>query len=298
MVRNSVFLVLLLSATPIMAAEKEAFKVAFVGDQGWTSETVDVLRLIKKEKSDLLVIPGDFDYKDDPDSWDRMLTQEIGELPILAAVGNHDLKAWDGYEDKLKARLARMPKAKCSGQIAVKHDCLYEGVQFVISGVGTLGTGHETFLDDSLRDSEAPFKVCVWHKNQRAMQVGAKKDETGWEAYEICRKRGAMIITAHEHSYSRTHLLSDFKNQTVASTSSILKVEAGKSFALVTGLGGKSIRDQEISGPYWASVYTSNQQAKSGALFCTFRVPGHPSRALCEFKNIAGEVIDSFAVEV
>lgn len=273
-----------------------SFKVAFVGDQGLSDDARNVLRLIRGEKVGLLVIPGDFDYVDRPDLWDAMLNEELGDLPILAAVGNHDLPRWPEYASLLSKRLARMPKARCSGEIGVKQNCFYEGVQFVISGVGTLGGDHDDFIEESLEDSPAVFKICVWHKNQREMQVGNKKDEVGWDAYELCREAGAMIVTAHEHSYSRTHLLSDFSRQSIASTSSTLRLEPEKSFALVTGLGGQSIRAQALEGPYWAKIYTSTQKATNGAVFCTFN-SDDPRRADCMFKNVRGEAIDSFVVE-
>jgi len=274
-----------------------SFKVAFVGDQGHSEETREVLRLIKEENVGLLIIPGDFDYSDSPDVWDAMLTEELGDLPILAAVGNHDLAKWPQYAAKLQARFDKMPKAHCTGELGVKHNCEYKGVQFIFSGVGTYRRGHEKFIADSLKNSNAAFKVCVWHKNQRKMQVGGKRDEVGWEAYEICRREGAIVITAHEHSYSRTHLLSDFQKQTIASKEQTLNLETGKSFAVVSGLGGRSIRDQHLGGDYWAKIYSSTQNAKSGALFCTFHTDNNPRAAACVFRNIKGEIIDSFGLE-
>ena len=64
----------------------------------------------------------------------------------------------------------------------------------------------------------------------------------------------------------------------------------------VSGLGGKNIRDQELDGPWWASIYTSDQGAKHGALFCTYFVNGAPNQASCYFKNVDGEVPDQFGL--
>ena len=137
------------------------------------------------------------------------------------------------------------------------------------------------------------------------MQVGGKSDETGWGVYEESRKGGAIIATAHEHSYSRTHLLSSCENQTVVSTSDTLILtkdlldtegDEGKTFVFVSGLGGKSIRDQERSGDWWASIYTSDQGANYGALFATFNVNGVPNLAHFYFKDIDGVIADSFVV--
>jgi len=51
-----------------------------------------------------------------------------------------------------------------------------------------------------------------------AMQVGSKPNETGWLAYEECRKGGAIIVTAHEHSYERTKTLISIENQIIDPT--------------------------------------------------------------------------------
>jgi hypothetical protein len=45
-----------------------------------------------------------------------------------------------------------------------------------------------------------------------------------------------------------------------------------------------------------ASIYTSNQGANHGALFCTFNVNGMPDHADCYFKDIDGVVPDSFSL--
>jgi hypothetical protein len=95
------------------------------------------------------------------------------------------------------------------------------------------------------------------------LQVGGKSDETGWGVYEESRRGGAIMATAHEHSYSRTHLLADVEHQEVASTSEPLVLAAddpatpedgGRSFAFAPGLG-KRHRNQERGGP-GGKVYT------------------------------------------
>ena len=71
-------------------------------------------------------------------------------------------------------------------------------------------------------------------------------------------------------------------------------IDEGESFVFVSGLGGHSIRDQERDGPWWASIYTSDQGANFGALFCEFFAHGVPDRATCYFKDIDGNVPDRF----
>lgn len=275
-------------------------KVAFIGDQGSGSGATSVLELIRDEEADMVLHQGDFDYKDDPDLWMQQIDNVLGpEFPYFASVGNHDLVAWEGYQLKLESRLNNIKGANCTGDLGVNSACTYKGIFFVLSGVGTLGSNHIEYLRNELTFSNAYWKICSWHKNQRLMQVGAKSDEVGWEAYETCRLAGAIVATGHEHSYSRTHLMSSFEFQTIASNSNHLILSEGESFAFVSGLGGHSIRPQVDylgSNPWWASVYTSDESANYGALFCSFNLNSNENEASCYFKDIDGNIVDSFTI--
>ena len=39
------------------------------------------------------------------------------------------------------------------------------------------------------------WRICSWHKNQQAMQVGGKTDEMGWGVYDACTDLSAIIAT-------------------------------------------------------------------------------------------------------
>ena len=172
----------------------------------------------------------------------------------------------------------------------------------MLSGVGTLGSGHVSFIKEALASREAQdaiWRICSWHKNQRLMQVGHKGNEVGWEPYEECRRGGAIIATGHEHSYSRTHLMDSFETQSIASTSTTVRITRGNSFAFVSGLGGLSIRgqdDQLAAKAWWAAVHTSAQGADFGALFCTFNHKAVENRGHCYFKDLNGVIADEFEV--
>ncbi len=305
-------LVLVLLAVGIVASSETAgadegtpsdFKVAFIGDQGLSSKALAVLELIKSEGADMVLHQGDFDYTDSPNAWDQQINDILGsDFPYFASIGNHDGIAWAGYQEKLEARLDRLDGVTCTGDLGVKSACTDKGVFFILSGVGMSGSGHDTFIRDQLAASYATWKICSWHYVQILMQVGdQKKNFVGWEPYEECRKGGAIVATAHEHSYSRTHLMANFETQSIASTSSTLQIEKGKSFAFVSGLGGIGIRSQNdalAANPWWAAVYTSRQSADFGALFCTFNENGVENRAHCYFKDIGGAVPDQFDLQV
>ncbi len=278
----------------------EATKVAFIGDQGLGSDSVSVLELIRDEEADVVLHQGDFDYRNDPDLWMQQIDSVLGtNFPYFASVGNHDLLAWDDYQSKLQLRLDTIEGAVCTGELGVNSACTYKGIFFVLSGVGTLGSNHIDYLRTELEGSDAYWKICSWHKNQHLMQVGGKGNEVGWEAYETCRTAGAIVATGHEHSYSRTYLMSSFESQTIASFSDKLTLSPGESFVFVSGIAGKGIRPQQDdlgSNPWWASVYTSDENANPGALFCSFNANDNEREAVCYFKDIEGNIVDYFTL--
>jgi hypothetical protein len=279
----------------------ENLKVAFIGDQGVNDNAALVLKLILSEGSDMVLHQGDFDYLDDPDLWDAQINNILGsDFPYFASIGNHDKLEWNGYQEKLQNRLDKIPNVQCSGDLGVKSSCNFNGLFFILSGVGIVGSDHDEYIKKQLDENNSIWSICSWHKNMKLMQVGGKHDETGWHVYEECREGGAIIATGHEHSYSRTLTLSDIDSQIIYSDNpDILQVGSGYTFVFVNGLGGKSIRDTEDNlekNPWWAKYSTRDNGADYGALFCTFNVEMNPNKALCYFKDISGNIIDEFTV--
>jgi hypothetical protein len=290
--------------------------VAFLADQGLGVDAVAVLDLIRSRGANAVVHSGDFDYGDDPDAWDAQIDAVLGaDFPYFASVGNHDESAWEGpagYQAKLEARLRRIG-IPWEGSLGVAAHIDWQGLSMVFVSPGIFQDGDTEsapYLREHFAHSECPWRVASWHKNQRLMQAGDKGDAVGWSSYEEARRAGAIIATAHEHSYARTHLLSAFSTQSVAgpiSTGSSLPIalaqddpttpaDEGRSFAFVSGLGGRSIRNQEVTGPWFSSIYTEDQGARYGALFCTFHVQGDPRLAHCWFEDVDGNVLDELYV--
>ncbi|MFQ6113578.1 MAG: T9SS type A sorting domain-containing protein, partial [bacterium] len=262
----------------------------------------------KSEGADAVVHSGDFDYGGNPAAWDAQINDILGvNFPYFACVGNHDKAKFyglGGYQDFIEARMNRLG-IPWNGDLGVQSSFKYNGIFFVQTAAGVLGSGHAEYIRNKLAGDNSIWSISSWHKNMHLMQVGSKGDETGWGVYEESRKGGAIIATAHEHSYSRTHLLSSCQNQTVASNSGTLFLtkdlvdtgeDEGKTFVFVSGLGGTGIRNQDRSGEWWASIYTSDQGANYGALFGTFNVNGVPNLAKFYFKDIDGVIPDSFEV--
>jgi hypothetical protein len=280
------------------------FKIAFIGDTDLGYHTKQVLELIKSEGTDMVLHQGDLDNAengpDSPEKWDEMVSDILGEnFPIFAVIGNHDVDTWDGtngFQELLEARIDRIEGVECVGEVGIKAACSYKGIFFIQSGVGTSGSSSEntSFIQEQFAQDDHIWRICHWHKQMNKMQVGSKGDATGWGVYEACREGGAFIANGHEHSYARTYLMESFQNQVIASTSSTLHLSEGKSFAFHAGLGGNSIRDQDEDWPWMAAVYTSDQGANYGALFCTINIDGQPDHASCYFKDIDGNVPDEF----
>jgi hypothetical protein len=181
----------------------------------------------------------------------------------------------------------------------VNMACNYKGLQFILSGVGTMGNNHAKFIDDIFNKNPNIWRICSWHKVQHLLQTGSKKDETGYEVYETCRKHGAIIATAHEHSYARTYLMKDFVNQIIENKNNTLVLSPGKSFCFVCGLGGISIskwHDELEKNPWWAATASSNVGVAEGALYCIFNVNGDNRKATCKFQDRNGKIWDQFDI--
>jgi hypothetical protein len=298
----------------------ENFRIAFIGDQGLGADAEAVLQLILAEGADAVVHSGDFDYEDDPAAWEAQINDILGaDFPYFASAGNHDDSAYyggGGYQSYLEARMKRLG-IPWEGDLGVQSAHEYGGVFFVLTAPDVFGDGdseHAPYIRDRLAEDDSAWRVSSWHVLMRAMQVGGKSDQSGWGVYEESRRGGAVVATAHEHSYARTHPLRNCELQTVDSFENTFEIrrddpatvpDEGVSFVFHSGLAGKSIRDQErclpTTPPYgcqgeWASIYTSDQGAQFGALFGVFHHAGDPCLARFYFKDIDGNVPDEFFV--
>jgi hypothetical protein len=316
------------SSAPAGSARQTAMarglKVAFLGDQGVNSDARRVLQLIADEGADAVIHMGDLAYEQaTPSEWDAQVTSVLGaDFPYFVAIGNHDRDAWSGttgFAALLLERLARVSGAQCVGDYGVNASCNFRGLHFVLSGIGTSGDDedHERFLDTALADSDAVFRLCIWHKNQHDMQVGEKQDEVGWNAYRICAAHGAAVITGHEHSYARSLTLSAIGDRDLGhgafGTTERIELAAGNTLVVVAGLGGKTARawsPAHEADTWWASIYARNFQLENGtlqgtaaeilygALFVEFNVSDDPRMAKAYFKTVDGQIQDEFTLEV
>ncbi len=298
----------------------ENFTIAFFGDQGLTVNSRQVLQLVGAEGAHAVMHVGDFDYDDNPKAWNAQINKVLGaSFPYFAVVGNHDEKVYygkKGYQHFIKARMKRLG-IPWHGDLGVRSSFKYQGILFVGTAPGLLGDGntvHAPYIRERLAADDSIWKISAWHVLMKSMQVGEKEDQSGWGVYEESRLGGAIIATAHEHSYARTHALASCMNQEVASFDNHFRIgpddpntpsDEGRTFVFHNGLGGHSIREQLRCMPHdppygcnseWARIYTESQGASHGALFGVFNHQGNPCEAYFYFKDINGLVVDQFYV--
>jgi hypothetical protein len=298
-------------------ATEPNLRIAFIGDVGNGANQRAVLGLIKSEGAQAVLHQGDFDYHGDPIGFWSSIDNILGtNFPYFVSVGNHDVGNWattarPSYSRFLLDRMTRIGVTPDSLELNNEmYSLVFKGLRVVFVGEqrGAGDSVYAPFIRAQLKSDNHTWKVCSWHRNMSAMQVGDKPDDMGWGVYEACREYGAIIATAHEHSYERTKTLTSFNNQTIdpdAPDPDRLVVAPGRTFSFVSGLGGESIRVQKrclpTTPPYgcegeWAKIYTSNQTAQYGALFIVFNVNGDPNKARGYFKTIGGQIADEFEV--
>ena len=293
------------------------FKVAFIGDSGTSANAKAVLNLIQSEGADVVVHSGDMTYSNNPAAFEAHVNSILGaNYPYFWSAGNHDSPTWNGSNGFQVLGEARMNRLGIpwTGQLGVSSSFTYQGIFFVASAPSELGvstTAAGNHIRNSLAGNDAVWSIAYWHKNQTLMQIGGKGNEAGWSVYEESRKGGAIAATGHEHSYSRTHEMSNMQNQGFttppANNTITLKkddvatsaIDEGRTFAFVNGLGGQGIRVAQSgrqNNPWWASTYYNGNGGQFAALFGEFNYNGDATLARFYYKDIDGVVVDEFFV--
>lgn len=286
-------------------------KVAFIGDTGSGADFKSVLQLIVREKADFVMIQGDLTYGfslTPAADWFTAVDNEINKaqpgstaavtVPFFVSKGNHDI-SWgglgDGLGQGLKARLATWGVPAGNGDPTKRnYSLVYKGLKMVMVDETETNPTRADYVDSQLKNDTQIWKICSWHKNMRASNVGPKNDEMGWAIYENCRNQGAIVAQGHSHTYSRSKTLIKDSDQTVDTACAdpfAPCVGPGKHFFFDSSIGGEDTRSLEASvaaAPYWASTYTGS----FGALFITFNVDGNPKKAEGYFKTVGDVVVD------
>lgn len=109
------------------------------------------------------------------------------------------------------------------------------------------------------------------------------------------------LQTGHEHSYSRTHQMTNYPDHTVGTTMQPYPISQGTSLLWVSGVAGRGVRpclNGKENDPWWGSALcsTSTPHLRPGVLFCTFNSDGNSQDAAsCRFEQIQdNEIRDRF----
>ena len=285
------------SATGI--ATPSNFKVAFIADTDDDSGQKEVLDLIKRESADMVLHQGDFSYGRGPTpAWINEIDNTLGsDFPYLGSDGNHD--TWRRYIPFFRDRLSKMglDPDDLPRRSRGNYSTVFQGLKLVFVRAG----GDADFIEEQLADDNHIWKICSWHHNRRATNVGPYGNQVSASSYKACFAAGAIVAQGHSHTYSRSKTISDFDNLTVDGSCpqdpDTLETDAcvapGSSFFFDSSLGGKESRPLEnTERDYWACYFTG----EFGAVFIEFNVDGNAAKARGYFKSTAGAVHDSFII--
>lgn len=285
------------------------FKIAMIADTGLNVYTKRLWRkLAEKDQVNLVIHPGDFAYSYGMSgAFMHHLHQVMPvndtvrpPIPYVTTTGDHDMREFGKYRAGLVQRDRDTPGLKCEGRWGYVHVCTYKGIVMIGAGLALKRAKYEDVLNAQLKrfSQKDPvtgkpiwrWKFCLWHRNAEIYQVGDKDDGIDVHFYDICRQHGAIIVTGHQHTYSRTHEMLDFakalpNDESVASNGRVSHVFPGQSLAIVTGLSGAQPRSwikRRVTDRHWVSVMAKQNFVSVGGLICTLNVDGlHPSSADC-----------------
>jgi hypothetical protein len=268
--------------------------IAFVGDTGTGYAALAVFQLIKKKGADLIVHLGDIGYESTAKEVHTKVVDHkdvlAGAVPMIFVMGNHD------YEHKQKSEYQKYagtwaPSVGCSGYGADfwgrKMSCPFNGVQIVGVIPHMRGKGEDSgaeadakyadYIRDEMKKSDAAWKICAWHKPGAYLTAGDNGDgPKEMVVQNACLEAGALIMTGHEHGYSRTGLITQFSSDAAGKKIAVktdpsrkkcdpMTIEPGKTFAVVSGAGGRKLRQTRSSmWKYMEAVFMFNMKKGCG----------------------------------
>mmetsp|Transcript_25178 Transcript_25178/g.49555 ORF Transcript_25178/g.49555 Transcript_25178/m.49555 type:complete len:1154 (-) Transcript_25178:172-3633(-) len=297
-------------------------RIAFLADQGMDPNAKSLMRYLKTQNIELLLHGGDISYDSgaygpQPASWLSQVYSTLGNIPVITAVGNHDsgehAPGW-GIEQTYEAAYTLASKlGTCKGESGVEMVCTFRGITMVFTAPGVFGGKYGDFIEKAFRKYPSRWRMCVWHKNMRLMQTGAKGNEAGWETYEACRRMGAMVYTGHEHQYARTFEMKSISRQIVSNTQKNTRTNPitlreedtanrvfGTTVVTLNGAGGHNVKNASALANYpWWAVKASGSVGfnTGGAVICDFNPNGQQDEANCQYHDVYGVVWDDYWVK-
>jgi len=304
------------------------FDMLIVGDSGTEKEARQVMEL---SKFDALLHLGDFDYNCEPDKYFNKIMDSQRTYQFMGVLGNHEgysecQEKSDRFKSNVYSEMVHQTKNKEVSCVFSESkwmwSCKYNNVRVIglSSGVNGADKNPEqlAFLKKHLSSATEDWKICCWHFYDDYYHTGKYHDsehknivsKEGDSFYDYCKDHGAIIFSAHDHVYARTHVMSLFKKPVIdtfdkATGEEIVQIRNGASFNILNGAGGYEMyieQGEEKDYPHWQKTYakgSSGENAnKYGGLFCRFNVGGNNRKAYCEFRriNTSNKVYDKFTI--
>lgn len=192
--------------------------VALLGDTGAYRDFQAVLKLVKDEQAQVVMINGDLGYSATPEKWRETLLKEIDPNAqfVIGSLGNHDFE--HGRQDDYVGIFHGLRNAKnslpsrCSGGLRIERGrdiaaldevCTFGNLTIIASGIGQLFS--KSYFEDRLREklSNKPadnWALVGYHYTLASMNPGLKTNENTHKFFDLIRQFGAIGAQAHTHT--------------------------------------------------------------------------------------------------
>lgn len=215
---SSLLLLLSVGAYASSANSSREIKVALLGDTGAGRDFQAVLKVVKEERADIIMINGDLGYSATPAKWREALLKEIDPDTqlVIGSLGNHDFE--HGRHEDYVAIFQTFRSSKnslstqCSGRERIQKErditaldevCTFGNLTIIASGIGQIFT--KDYFEERLREKLTARPAGNWalvgyHYTLAAMNPGIKTNESSFKFFDLIRQFGAIGAQAHTHS--------------------------------------------------------------------------------------------------
>jgi PKD repeat protein len=293
----SVFVLIALAPIGDSAPEEPTLRFSAAGDFSSSTAARGVLEGIGALDNDMTLALGDMSYgvTGEEQAWCDMVTERVGAgYPFELVAGNHEGNGQNGNINDFSACLPnQLPGAVGTygrqyyvdvprTAPLVRHVLISPGIQYPDGtwsyAAGTARYNWTASAIDGARAAGIPWVVVSMHKS--CLSVGQYACDPGADLLNLLvTKKVDLVLTGHEHHYSRTKQIGlgagcnavapgSYNSSCVADADASLSKGAGTVFATV-GTGGVELRDvfaADPEMPYFAAASGANQAPTYGFL--------------------------------
>ncbi|KAG4094034.1 hypothetical protein H8356DRAFT_1277341 [Neocallimastix lanati (nom. inval.)] len=273
---------------------------------------------------------GDYDYRCLPDDYFTKILDANRTYQFMGVVGNHDTTEGECTEEVAQRYVDNiyneMMSKKNKGLKCVfspskfMWSCVQDNIRIIGLTPDIRGADKRdeqlAFLKKHLKDATEDWKICSWHYYDKYYHTGRYQSPynlvsgEGESFYDYCKMNGAIILSAHDHVYARTHVMSQFSEPVIdkydgAQDGRVTQIRHGATLNILNGVGGFYIyieQGEQMNYAHWQKKYARGKNEvnkdKFGGLFCTFNYKGNNKKAYCELLrlNSPDKVFDSFYI--